>query len=374
MLLLIPGPVTTRPEVRAAMAQDIAPWDNETRPVYARVKARVLAIAGGRAPDHVAISLQGCGHFATEAAVRTFVPVARRLLVPMTGSYAERMVRLAREAGRQAVELPVSDSAPVDAAAIATALAADRTISHVGLVYSETSSGVVHDPAAVGAVVRDQGRRLLVDAVSAFGALPLDVSAQPELDAAWFSTNKCLEGLPGATFTVARTDSLAAATGRAASWSLDLADIYAHHLKGPGVSRFTPAAQVIASFAVALDLYDTEGGGPARLARYRANADTLHRGMIEIGLTPTLPASVQGPIVLNVDAPDDPAWALPAFVDGLKARGFLISNFYNTAHPSFRVGCIGAVTPDDMRRFAAAVDATLRDMGVRNRAPNRRAA
>ena len=109
-------------------------------------------------------------------------------------------------------------------------------------------------------------------------------------------------------------------------------------LRGPGVFRFTPPAQVIASFAVALDLFDAEGGQPARLARYRTNADTLHDGMRRIGLAPTLAGAVQGPIVLNVDAPDDPAWSLQGFVDRLKARGFLISNFYNTAHPSFRVG------------------------------------
>jgi 2-aminoethylphosphonate-pyruvate transaminase len=374
MLLLIPGPVTTRPEVRAAMAQDIAPWDNDTRASFARIKARVLAIAGGHEPEHAALALQGCGHFATEAAVRSFVPADGKLLVPLTGSYAERMLRLAREAGRQTAELPVPEGESVSPLSVAAALAADPAISHVGLVYSETSSGVVHDPAAVGRAVHAAGRRLLVDAVSAFGALPMDVAAQPELDAVWFSTNKCLEGLPGITFTIVRGDRLEGTAGRAGSWSFDLADIHAQHLRGPGVFRFTPPAQVMASFAVALDLFDAEGGRVARLARYRANADALRDGIIRIGLTPTLPAAVQGPIILNVDAPDDTAWTLQGFVDRLKAHGFLISNFHNTVHPSFRVGCIGAVTPADMSRFVGAVDATLTAMGIRNRAPNRRAA
>jgi len=356
------------------MAQDIAPWDNDTRAFYTRLKARVLAIAGGREPEHAALGLQGCGHFATEAAVRSLVPSDARLLVPMTGSYAERMARLAREAGRDVCELPVSQTEPVAPAVLAPALAQNPAVTHVGLVYSETSSGVIHDIAALGAVVREAGQRLLVDGVSAFGALPLDVSAQPELDAVWFSSNKCLEGVPGVTFTIVRGDGLRNAAGRAGSWSLDLADIYADHLRSPGVFRFTPPAQVLAAFGVALDLFDAEGGQPARLYRYRANARTLHQGMRDIGLTPTLPAGVQGPIVLNVDAPDDPAWSLQDFVDRLKARGFLISNFRNTEHSSFRVGCIGAVTPDDMHAFTAAVDATLDAMGVRNRAPIRRAA
>ena len=374
MLLLIPGPVTTRPAVRAAMMQDVAPWDNDTRAFYRALKTRILQAAGGREPEHAALPLQGCGHFATEAAVRSFVPVGGRLLVPMTGHYAERMARLAREAGRDVAEMQVSDSEPVPPVAIAAALAADPGVTHVGVVYSETSSGLIHDVPAIGAAVRNAGRRLLVDAVSAFGALPIDVSAAPELDAVWFSSNKCLECVPGVCFLVVRGDRLAGTAGRAGSWSLDLADVYADHLSAPGVIRFTPPAQVLCALDVALRLWEEEGGQAARLRRYRANADTLYRGMQEIGLVPTLPRAVQGPIVMNIDAPDDPAWVLQRFVDGLKERGFLISNFGNTAHPSFRVGCIGAIGPEEMRGFAAAADRTLSAMGVRRRAPLRRAA
>lgn len=373
MLLLIPGPVTTQPEVRAAMAQDIAPWDMEVRPLYARVRNRVLAIANGTPEVHAVLPLQGCGHFATEAAVRSFVPPGGKILIPMTGHYADRMEKLACEAGRVAVALPVAQESPVDPSAVAAALAADTTIGHVGMVYSETSSGVIHDPAAIGSAVREAGRRLLIDAVSAFGALPLDMAAQPEVDAAWFTTNKCLEGLPGISYTVARIDRLV--PGRAQSWSLDLADIHDHtRHAGDGTARFTPAIQTVAGFDVALDLFDAEGGQRARLARYRANADTLYDGMRGIGLQPTLDKRVQGPIVLNVDAPDDAAWSLQRFVDALKSRGFLISNFYNTAHPSFRVGCIGAVKPSDMAAFVDAADALLTEIGVRHRAPQRRAA
>ncbi len=375
MKLLIPGPVSTREEVRAAMAQDIAPWDNAFRAVYAGIRARICALAGGTPESHMTLALPGSGHFAVEAAIRTFLPVGGRILVPAVGSYADRMVRLAREAGRDAVTLAVDHNYPVQPALIAAALAADPTISHVGLVYSETGSGVIHDPAAVGAVVRAAGRRMILDAVSAFGALPLDVSAMPELDAMVFTANKCLEGTPGMSFTVAPLDRLAACKGQAGSWSLDLADVYAQTLRlGPGSIRFTPPAQVIAAFAVALDLYDAEGGQPARLARYQANLDTLYRGMESIGLTPTLSRAQQGPIVMNTHAPDDAAWNLQAFVDGLKRHGYLISNFYNTPAPSFRVGCIGALTPEDMAGFVTAVDAVLVEIGVRNRAPAKRAA
>jgi len=357
------------------MAQDFAPWDASFRPLYASVRERVGALAGGVLDTHAVLPLQGCGHFAIEAAVRSLIPPGGKLLIPMTGSYAERMARLARETGRQVVELAASAVEPVDPDSVARALAADPAILHVGLVYSETSSGLIHDPVAIGRVVHAAGRKMLLDAVSAFGALPLDLSQHPEIDAAVFTANKCLEGMPGLSFVVARTEAVQAGRGWAGSWSFDLCDILEHALHdGWGSFRFTPPAQVLAAFRTALELLAGEGGQPVRLARYTANARTLYDGMRAIGLTPYLRADVQGPIVTNIHAPHDPAWSLPGFVEALKARGFLISNFYNTAQPSFRVGCIGAVTPDDITRFVGAVDSALGAMGVVWRAPLRLAA
>jgi len=371
MLLLIPGPVSTRPEVRAAMMCDFAPWDANFRPLYAGVRERVGILAGVVAGIHAVLPLQGCGHFAIEAAVRSVMPASGKLLIPMTGSYAQRMARLARECGRTVVELPTSDVIPIDAADISRALAADETLTHVGLVYSETSSGVVHNAAAIGAVIRAHGRRIILDAVSAFGALPLDVSAQPEIDAAVFTANKCLEGVPGLSFVVARTDALRQNRGSAGSWSFDLWDIHQHAMRGGwGSFRFTPPAHVLAALRIALQLHDAEGGQPARLARYRANANILYDGILAVGLKPHLAREVQGPIVLNVHAPDDPKWSLQRFVDALKRRGFVISNFYNTTQPSFRVGCIGCITPDDMGRFVTSVGSALRELRVRSREPS----
>ena len=304
-----------------------------------------------------------------EAVSRTFIPAGGRILLPKTGQYADRFQRLATEIGRVVVPLLIPEGQRIEPASLDTALANDAGISHVALVYSETATGIIHDVPALAAIVGKHGRRVIVDAVSAFGALPFDIHALPMVDAVVFTTNKCIEGLPGASFTVARIDRLKAAAGNAHSWSFDLSDIYAHYEKAPGAHRFTPAAGVVAAISVALDLFDCEGGQPARLRRYTENMHTLYSGVERLGLCPSLPLSVQGPIVLNVDAPADQRWDLQCFVDGLKVRGFLISNFYNTPHPSFRLGCIGAITPDDMRRAVEAVGGTLADMGIVERAP-----
>jgi 2-aminoethylphosphonate-pyruvate transaminase len=369
MLLLIPGPVTTRPEVRAALSVDIAPWDFDFRDVYAGVCTRLLRIANGVDDEHAALPLPGCGHFVTEAAIRSFVSPGARVLVPMTGSYSDRMVRLAREAGRTPVPMPIAATKPIPADDVAAALERDPTITHVGLVQSETGSGIVHDVDAIGTAARTAGRRMIVDAVSAFGALPMDMAAHPEIDAAVFTANKCLESFPGIAYAIARIDRLEANAGIAGSWSFDLSDVYAQVVtRGDGRPRFTPPAQIVNALNRALDFFDAEGGRPARLARYTANMRTLYDGLISIGLTPYLEQKHQGPIIVNVHAPSDPAWHLQRFVDALKSRGVLISNFYNTPKPGFRVGCIGAITPSEMAGAVEAMDLALKDIGINNRA------
>lgn len=368
MLLLISGPVATRPEVRAAMTVDIAPWDDDTRPFYVSLRHRVLAIAGGVEGEHITLPLQGCGHFITEAAIRTFIPLGGRLLIPATGAYSDRMTRLAREAGRVPVPLAIDTQRRASREAIVAALEADPSITHLGMVYSETGSGVVHDVPAICRAVAPLGRRVIVDAVSAFGALPFDLSQHPEVDAIVFTANKCLEALPGVAFAVCPMTRLAECGGNAGSWSFDLTDIYTHTQRyQEGSARFTPPSQVLNAFGVAMDLFEAEGGQPARLARYTANMRTLYDGMVGLGLVPYLAREAQGPIIVNIHAPADPAWDLKQFVELLKERGYLISNFYNTEKPSFRVGCIGAVTPEDMRGFTRSVDAVLHDMGIRRR-------
>ncbi|KAA2213758.1 2-aminoethylphosphonate--pyruvate transaminase [Teichococcus oryzae] len=373
MLLLIPGPVQTRPEVRAAMAVDIAPWDRDFFPEYIAIREKLRDIAGGVAGQHACLPLQGAGHFITEAAIRTFIPAqdrpgAGKLLIPMNGAYAERMARLAREAGRAIVALPCTDKRSIAPAEIGAALAADPAISHVGIVYSETGSGIVNDVPAIGAVAREHGRRMIVDAVSAFGALPFDLKAQPEVDAVVFTSNKCIEGLPGLGFAICPIGRVEASRGNAQSWSFDLADVFDTAQRTSwGSFRFTPPVQALHAFGIALDIFLVEGGQPVRLARYRENARILHEGGQALGLKPYLDREQQGPVIVLFHQPDHPAFELQRFVDALKRRGVLISNFHNTAEPTFRVGCIGHVGPDEIRFALGAMRGALEELGVRLR-------
>ncbi len=370
-ILLTPGPVQTRPEVKAAMAQDIAPWDPEFRATYARVRERLVPIAGGVAGQHACLPLPaGCGHLMLEAAIRTFVEAGAKVLVPNNGDYGIRLLRLVREAGRVGVDMPIAEGEVADADAVRAALAADPAISHVAVVYSETGAGVVNPVPDLARAAEAEGRNIIVDAVSALGALPFAIAEHPNCDIVVFTANKCLEGMPGLGLSVAPIARVRACAGRAASWSLDLADVlHQAEERGYGSIRFTPAAQSIAALDVALDFFDAEGGRAARLARYAANARVIHEGFAAMGLSPFLPWAKQGPVIVNARQPvDDPNWDLQRFVKALKARGYVMSNFSSTEAPTIRVAAIGALTPDDMRQAVAALGAALDDIGVRRRA------
>ena len=354
--MLTPGPVQTDARTRAAMAQDIAPWDNDFRAVYARIRQRVLALAGGDAETHACLPLQGAGHFAVEAVIRSIIPAGGEIIVAMNGAYAERISLLAQGAGRVAHAWPVPDTRGVTASDIEAAFVAHPRATHLAMVQSETGTGIVNRPEVVGPVLRRLGKRLILDAVSAFGALPFSMADNPECDAMVFTSNKCLEGLPGIAFCVARTAALA--PGRANSWSLDLHEIWQLALRsGWGSFRFTPPVQALAAFDVALDLFDAEGGQPARLARYSRNMHILYEGALAMGLRPWLDQAEQGPIIVTLHQP--PGFDLQGFVDALKGRGVLISNFFTTKAPSIRIGCIGAVSNEEMRRAVAIMGEIL---------------
>ncbi len=274
----------------------------------------------------------------------------------MNGAYAERIMLLARGAGRIAHSWPLPETRGITAADVGAAFAAHPEATHLAMVQSETGTGIVNRPEVVGPVLRRLGKRLILDAVSAFGALPFSMADNPECDAMVFTSNKCLEGLPGIAFCVARTGSLAA--GRADSWSLDLCEIWQLALRsGWGSFRFTPPVQALAAFAVALDLFDAEGGQPARLARYGRNMRILYEGALALGLRPVLDQAEQGPIIVTLHQP--PGFDLQGFVDALKADGVLISNFHTTKAPTIRIGCIGAVSNDEMRRAVAVMGEVL---------------
>jgi 2-aminoethylphosphonate-pyruvate transaminase len=353
-LLLTPGPLTTDPRVRAAMARDWGSRDAAFIALTAELRERLLAVANG-AGTHIAVPLQGSGTFIVEAAIATLIRPTDKLLVLVNGAYGRRMVEIARRLGRpvEAIEWP--EDAPVDPARVAAALAADPAIRHVALVHCETTSGLLNPLAEVAAVTAKAGRVLILDAMSSFGALPIDLAHTP-IDVVLASSNKCLEGVPGLGFALVEVGLLSDAQDISPSLSLDLHDQW-RGFEANGQWRFTPPVQVVAALVEALRQLEAEGGPQARLARYQANLDVLVDGFGRLGFPLYLDESLQAPIIATFRPPA--GFDFPAFYDALQARGFVIYPGKLTRESSFRIGCIGAVQPHDFERLIVAAGAIL---------------
>ncbi|CAA7622429.1 2-aminoethylphosphonate--pyruvate transaminase [Magnetospirillum sp. SS-4] len=358
-ILLTPGPLTTRLETRQAMLRDWGSRDEAFIALTAEMRRRLLALAGG-GDSHAAVPLQGSGTFIVEATIATLVGPADHLLVLVNGAYGERIAAIARRLGRRVDVLTWEEDQPVSPASVDRALAENPAITHVALVHCETTTGLLNPLAEIAALTSRHGKALLVDAMSSFGALPIDLKAHP-VAAVMASSNKCLEGVPGLGFALIERRTLAAAKGNCPSLSLDLHDQW-QGFETNGQWRFTPPVQVVAALVAALRQLEAEGDPPARLRRYRANFDTLAAGMAEMGFRLFLDAAVQAPIIATFHSPAEPWFRFDGFYRALAGRGFLIYPGKLSRADSFRIGCIGAIEPADFQRLLEAIAAIVDEM------------
>ena len=360
-LLLTPGPLTTARSVKEVMIHDWGSRDSAFLRINKDVLETLPAIVNASG-THVTVPMQGSGTFAVEAMLTTFIPANGKVLLLINGAYGHRAKRICEIARRGVVVHETPEDTPPDLAEIDCILAADASITHVFAVHCETTSGILNPIAEIGDIVARHGRRLLIDAMSAFGALPLDAARVP-FDAVAASSNKCIEGVPGLGFVIARETALAECNGNATTLVLDLYDQWQAFLK-TGQYRFTPPIHVIVSFHQALMEFRQEGGQPGRGRRYAENCKVLIEGMRELGFTPLLREELQAPIIVTFHMPDHPQFVFQTFYDSLKDRGYVIYPGKLTVADSFRIGCIGRLDADHMRGALTAVSDVLKEMGI----------
>lgn len=360
-ILLTPGPLTTSLRTRQAMMVDWGSWDDKFNELTASLCYQLLDIVNGT-NSHRCVPLQGSGTFAVEAAIGTLVPRNGKVLVLINGAYGKRLAKICEVLGRSYSTFETAEDEPTTAADVDRLLAADPAITHVALIHCETSTGILNPLEEIANVIARHGKRLIIDAMSSFGALPIDAQTVP-FDALIAASGKCLEGVPGMGFVFARNESLAAAAGNSHSLAMDLHDQYTYMAK-TGQWRFTPPTHVVAALHEALLQYNLEGGLPARLKRYAKNCQTLLDEMAKLGLRSFLPESIQAPIIVTFHAPRDPRYQFREFYERVKAKGFILYPGKLTQVETFRVGCIGHVNDSGMRAAVAAIAEVLEEMEV----------
>lgn len=354
--LFTPGPLTTSPTVKRAMLHDIGSRDDAFIELTRRIRDRLVGLVRG-GQSHVCVPIQGSGTFAVEAMIGTLLPRNGRLLNLVNGAYGRRITRICEYLGRSATVIEVPEDRPIDPNAVDRALAADPGITHVAVVHCETTSGILNPVPEIAAVAARHKRALLLDAMSTLGALPIDVGTWP-VEAVAASSNKCLEGIPGASFCIVRRSTLADCAGNAHALSLDLHAQW-QGLEGNGQWRFTPPVHCLLALDRAIVELQREGGVAARGRRCRENCRILVKGMRGMGFRTYLGDSVQGPIIVTFHVPTGGNFDFDRFYEGLRKRGYVIYPGKVTKADTFRIGCIGRIGSAQIRGLLAAVRAVL---------------
>lgn len=356
-LLLTPGPLSTSKSVKATMLRDWCTWDDDYNAIVRDLRRRLVALATA-AEGYTSVLMQGSGTFAVESVIGTAVPGDGKLLVMVSGAYGTRMATIADRLGIAHVVMDCGETSPPAPEALAEELDRNPEITHVAVVHCETTTGMLNPVAALGAVAKAAGRTFIVDAMSSFGGVPLDVDAMGA-DFCISSANKCIQGVPGFGFVITRREAMAACQGRARSLSLDLYDQWRVMEEKGGKWRFTSPTHVVRAFATAMDELEAEGGVAARHARYAKNQRQLVAGMRALGFATLLPDACQSPIITSFVSPGEPGYRFEDFYQALKAKGYVIYPGKVTASPTFRIGNIGEVYPKDIEGLLEAVEASM---------------
>lgn len=356
-LLLTPGPLTTTETVKSAMMSDWCTWDKDyNEGIVEVIRRELVGLATSRPEEYTAVLMQGSGTFCVEATLGSVVRPDDHLLVAANGAYGKRMGTIAEYYKLNCHVMRFEETEAVDPKTIDEYLTAHPEVTHVSVVHCETTTGVLNPLAEIAAVVKRHGKVLIVDAMSSFGGVPVDMAALG-IDFMISSANKCIQGVPGFGFIIARRSLLEQCKGVARSLSLDIYDQWETMEKGHGKWRFTSPTHVVRAFMQALTELKEEGGIAARYARYRENHRTLVEGMRSLGYKTLLPDEWQSPVITSFYYPTAD-FDFNTFYQKLKAKGFVIYPGKISQADTFRIGNIGDVHPDDFRRL---VD-TIREM------------
>ncbi len=359
--LFTPGPLTTSKTVKQAMLHDYGSRDTYFIDLNQRILSRLVDIVDGQG-THTTIPLQGSGTFVVEAMIGCFVPPSGKLLICVNGAYGHRIAKICQYYGRQYLIQESNEDVPVNLEQLHNTLEQDKSITHVAAVYCETTSGILNPLTAISDIVVKHNRGLLIDAMSAFGALPVD-SKLITFDAIVASSNKCLEGAPGMGFCLARIEALQNTEGNSPSLSLDLFDQWTAMNKTKQW-RFTPPTHVLLALDQALNEFDEEGGVVGRGCRYQSNCAMLVSGMREMGFKTLLSDELQAPVIVTFYMPEDSRFDFNAFYEYLRKQGYVIYPGKLTVADSFRIGCIGRLGTDEMKGILAAIRNSLNELGI----------
>lgn len=357
--LLTPGPLTTTETVKKEMLFDHCTWDDDYKQITQEIRRELLNLAHVSEEEYTAVLMQGSGTFGVESVLTSVIGKEEKLLIAANGAYGKRMISIAEHACIDYTLYEEDFDKVPCARKIAEILDGDGRITHVAMVHSETTSGILNDISSVAKVVKERGRTFIVDAMSSFGGVDIQVG-ELGIDFIVSSANKCIQGVPGFSFIICRRDKLMESKGKARSLSLDLYDQW-ETMEKDGKWRFTSPTHVVLAFRKALDELKEEGGIKKRNERYTQNHKILIENLAKLGIKPYVGADVQGPIITTFYYPENHHFSFQEMYEYIKERGYAIYPGKVTDADTFRIGNIGEIYPEDMVKVTAIISEFLKE-------------
>jgi len=352
-LLLTPGPLSTTKSVKAAMLKDWGTWDNDYKNLVQKIRQRLVRLATNDEQSYTAVLMQGSGTFSVESVVGSVIPDNAKLLVLVNGAYGRRMADIAEFLQIPTLIINAGDLAIPDLFQIKKTLLENPEITHVAAVHCETTTGIINPVDEISRIVKSFNKVFIVDAMSSFGGIPLNIS-DLNIDFLISSANKCIQGVPGFGFIIAKVDRIKQCKDRARSLSLNLYDQWKIMEGENGRWRFTSPTHVVSAFHQALLELEKEGGIAARYKRYCRNQEKIVKGMAALGFNSLLPRKLQSPIITSFYYPNE-KFEFIKFYEILKKNGFLIYPGKLSNISMFRIGSIGDINFKDIDKFLSII-------------------
>ncbi len=357
--LLTPGPLTTTDTVKKTMLFDHCTWDDDYKKITLEIREKLLKLAHVSEPEYTVVLMQGSGTFGVESVLTSVVGSEEKLLILANGAYGLRMADIAKHASISYEVYEVYYDEIPEANVVAKILEEDREITHVAMVHSETTSGILNDITSISKVVKAAGKTMIVDAMSSFGGVDIEVG-KLGIDFIISSANKCIQGVPGFSFIICKTDALLASEGKARSLSLDLYDQW-KTMQADGKWRFTSPTHVVLAFAKALEELEEEGGIKARAKRYANNNKLLTKRLENLGFFTYVGSKNQGPIITTFFYPENKNYTFEEMYQYIKERGYAIYPGKVTDAETFRIGNIGEIYEEDIEKVCDIIAQFLRE-------------
>lgn len=356
-ILLNPGPATTSDTVKyAQVVPDICPREKEFGDVMEFVSRELTNFVGSN-DKYTTVLFGGSGTASVEAILSSVVNDGTVLIIN-NGAYGKRICEMAEVYNLNYIEFKSSPVEEIDLYELEDVIKTHNSectgedkspISHIAVIHHETTTGILNDIFSIGEICRKYNIDMIVDAMSSFAGIPINME---EMNIKYLasSSNKCIQGMAGISFVIANIESLKS-TKEVKPRNLYL-NLYKQYMyfKDNYQMRFTPPVQVLYALKQAI-IEAKEETIEKRYERYKECCKILWDGLDKLKLKKLVNEKASSMILTSIIEPEIQGYSFDDLHDYLYNKGFTIYPGKVSSENTFRIANIGQIYPENMNKF-----------------------